>query len=141
MEQYINTTDIVEYKENKIDVHWMRNAYKKKTTVRLFPEDDGIVTVEKDYIIFTYKTPHLSYLFNKNLFDIEELIEKKLNKHYSVISVPEEKWEIIKQEFNTKSKVYNYILESSDSMEVLRKLKNDSTDDMTNLFGNLVEYK
>ena len=55
MEQYINTTDIVEYKENKIDVHWMRNAYKKKTTVRLFPEDDGIVTVEKDYIIFTYK--------------------------------------------------------------------------------------
>ena len=103
---------------------------------------DGTLKAASDkYIIFTYKTPHLSYLFNKNLFDIEELIEKKLNKHYSVISVPEEKWEIIKQEFNTKSKVYNYILESSDSMEVLRKLKNDSTDDMTNLFGNLVEYK
>ncbi len=103
---------------------------------------DGTLKAASDkYIIFTYKTPHLSYLFNKNLFDIEELIEKKLNKHYSVISVPEEKWEIIKQEFNTKSKVYNYILESSDSMEVLRKLKNDSNDDMTNLFGNLVEYK
>ena len=103
---------------------------------------DGTLKAASDkYIIFTYKTPHLSYLFNKNLFDIEELIEKKLNKHSSVISVPEEKWEIIKQEFNTKSKVYNYILESSDSMEVLRKLKNDSTDDMTNLFGNLVEYK
>lgn len=103
---------------------------------------DGTLKAASDkYIIFTYKTPHLSYLFNKNLFDIEELIEKKLNKHYSVISVPEEKWEIIKQEFNTKSKVYNYILESPDSMEVLRKLKNDSTDDMTNLFGNLVEYK
>ena len=103
---------------------------------------DGTLKAASDkYIIFTYKTPHLSYLFNKNLFDIEELIEKKLNKHYSVISVPEEKWEIIKQEFNTKSKVYNYILESSDSMEVLKKLKNDSTDDMANLFGNLVEYK
>ncbi len=103
---------------------------------------DGTLKAASDkYIIFTYKTPHLSYLFNKNLFDIEKLIEKKLNKHYSVISVPEEKWEIIKQEFNTKSKVYNYILESPDSMEVLRKLKNDSTDDMTNLFGNLVEYK
>ena len=103
---------------------------------------DGTLKAASDkYIIFTYKTPHLSYLFNKNLFDIEELIEKKLTKHYSVISVPEEKWEIIKQEFNTKSKVYNYILESPDSMEVLRKLKNDSTDDMTNLFGNLVEYK
>lgn len=103
---------------------------------------DGTLKAASDkYIIFTYKTPHLSYLFNKNLFDIEELIEKKLNKHYSVISVPEEKWEIIKQEFNTKSKVYNYTLESTDSMEVLKKLKNDSTDDMTNLFGNLVEYK
>ena len=45
MEQYINTTDIVEYKENKIDVHWMRNAHRKKTTVRLFPEDDGIYVV------------------------------------------------------------------------------------------------
>ena len=103
---------------------------------------DGTLKAASDkYIIFTYKTPHLSYLFNKNLFDIEALIEKKLNKHYSVISVPEEKWEIIKQEFNTKSKVYNYTLESTDSMEVLKKLKNDSTDDMTNLFGNLVEYK
>ena len=47
MEQYINTTDIVEYKENKIDVHWMRNAYKKKTTIRLFPEDDEIITDEQ----------------------------------------------------------------------------------------------
>lgn len=51
MEQYINTTDIVEYKENKIDVHWMRNAHRKKTTVRLFPEDDGIITVDRKSVV------------------------------------------------------------------------------------------
>lgn len=55
MEQYINTTEIVKYKENKISVHWIRNGYKKKSNIQLFPEDDGIRTIEKDYIIFTYK--------------------------------------------------------------------------------------
>lgn len=55
MEQHINTTEIVEYKGSKISVHWMRDAYKKKSNIRLFPEDNGIIIVEKDYIIFTYK--------------------------------------------------------------------------------------
>ena len=55
MKQYFNTIEIVEYKGKKIAVNWSRNAYDEKTDFRLFPEDDGIITVEKDYIIFKYK--------------------------------------------------------------------------------------
>lgn len=55
MKQYFNTIEIVEYKGNKITVNWSRNAYDEKTDSRLFPKDDGIITVEKDYIIFKYR--------------------------------------------------------------------------------------
>lgn len=71
MEQYINTTEIINYKESKILVHWIRKAYKKKTNIQLFSEDDGIRYIEKDYITFTYKGVEIQDSYEADMYSLE----------------------------------------------------------------------
>jgi len=103
--------------------------------------DATLKAASEKYIIFTHKTEHLSNLFNRNIEQIEILINKQLNKNYKVISVSDDKWDVIKQQFNNKEKEYKYQEENIDIKEILSKLENDSDDDMKSIFGELVEYK
>lgn len=50
-----NTQETVNYKGVSVYVHWQRCAYKKKTNVTIFKDDDGTTEIEKDYISFYNK--------------------------------------------------------------------------------------
>ena len=102
--------------------------------------DGELKAVSDEYAIFAYATIHLSNLFNENITKIENLINLVLNKHYKVIAVDLEKWNIIKDNFNTKKQIYKYQEENISIDEIIKKLNKEETDDMQSLFGEIVEY-
>lgn len=54
MKLHFDCTENVEYDTTTIHVHWIRKEFKQKTKNRVFENDDGMITIEKDYISFDY---------------------------------------------------------------------------------------
>lgn len=102
--------------------------------------DGELKAVSDEYAIFTYATSHLSNLFNENIINIENLINEIFNKHYKVVAVDLEKWNIIKEDFNSKKRKFEYKAEKISIEDIINKLNKDSADDMQSLFGEIVEY-
>ena len=102
---------------------------------------DGTLKAASDeYLIFVYKTSHLSESFNEHIDKIEDFLKQVLSNSYKVVAVAEDEWNIIKEEFNKKEKEYIYQNETININDIINKRKNQKEDDMKNLFGDLVEY-
>lgn len=85
--------------------------------------------------------------FNCNLIQIEEIINKNINENCKAVAINNDEWNIIKKEFNSKTKKYEYIEEGL-NIQIFAKKKADSikskdveNDEIVNLFGNIVNYK
>ena len=102
--------------------------------------DGELKAVSDEYAIFTYATSHLSNLFNENIINIENLINEIFNKHYKVVAVDLEKWNIIKEDFNSKKRKFEYKTEEISIEDIINKLNKESDDDIQSLFGEIVEY-
>ena len=87
--------ETIEFKNTlkKIMDYVMDEKYNIYATMIL---DGELKAVSDEYAIFTYATSHLSNLFNENIINIENLINEIFNKHYKVVAVDLEKWNIIK---------------------------------------------
>ena len=131
--------DTIELKNelNRIMDYVMDEKYNIYATMVL---DGNLKAVSDEYAIFTYKTEHLSNLFNENIVNIENLIKEAFNKPYKVVAVDDEKWNTIKEDFNSKRKKYEYQEEKYSIKELLSKLNIEPVDDMKSLFGEIVEY-
>jgi len=99
--------------------------------------DGNLRAASEKNLIFVYDTINLANYFNENIILIEELLEKNYNNHYDVIGVDNDSWEIIKREFNSKTKEYKYQKENFNIYDLLKK--NDDTTELNNLFGEIVE--
>ena len=131
--------DTIELKNalNKVMDYVMDEKYNVYATMVL---DGQLKAVSDEYAIFTYKTEHLSNLFNENIINIENLIKEVFNKSYKVVAVDIDKWNIIKDNFNSKKQKFEYHDEIYSIEEILSKLNNEPEDDMKSLFGDIVEY-
>ena len=99
--------------------------------------DGTLKAASNKNLIFVYSTESLANYFNENLLTIEEILERNYNTHYDVIAVDNISWEIIKKEFNSKSKQYVYEQESFDLKDLL--MGNEAKDELNELFGEIVE--
>lgn len=92
-----------------------------------------------NYLVYVYPNQKLVDIFNTNLLELENMIIKKVGINYKLISIDDEKWQIIKKEYNSKTKKY----EMKDELIKLENLfpKKNKNDEMKNLFGDLVEYE
>ena len=99
---------------------------------------DGSLKAASDKnLIFVFETETLANYFNANLLIIEEILEKNYGRHYDVIAVDNISWEIIKKEFNSKSKQYIYQEETINIKELLSVP--ETKDELNDLFGEIVE--
>ena len=71
MEQHFNCTEIVMYDGKPIPVHWTRNEYTQKTGTKYYEEDDGLITVGKDYISFQYNGMHIQDSYESDKYDLQ----------------------------------------------------------------------
>ena len=131
--------DTIELKNNlnKVMDYVMDEKYNIYATMVL---DGELKAVSDEYLIFSYKTEHLSNLFNENIINIESLINIVFNKPYKVVAVDSDKWNIIKENFNNKKQKFEYQEEMYSINDILSKLNNEPVDDMKSLFGEIVEY-
>lgn len=99
--------------------------------------DGNLKAASDDNLIFVYDSEMLANYFNENLLLIEEVLYKNYNQKYAAIAVSNISWEIIKKEFNNKSKQYVYQQEPFKLNEIFTD--NNKKDELNSLFGEIVE--
>jgi len=100
---------------------------------------DGTLKAAGDgYLIYVFENEANSDLFNQNLVKIESIFEQEFDKKYKIISTDIISWEIIKKEFNSKSKQYDYIEETTNIKDLLDEQK--ESNEIENLFSSAIEY-
>lgn len=105
---------------------------------------DGMLKAASDeYLIVVFDSLKMSDLFNQNLKQIEHVVSTVYHQSYKVISLSSQEWEPIKNNFNHKTRKFEYQPENEQDIEFLDPIsENDSNlkSEMEKLFGNIVEY-
>lgn len=105
---------------------------------------DGILKAASDeYLIVVFDDLKMSDLFNQNLRQIEQVISEVYHQPYKIISLSSQEWEPIKNDFNHKTRKFEYQQEKEEDTNFFNSnSENDleSKSEMEQLFGNIVEY-
>lgn len=102
--------------------------------------DGELKAASDEYIIFVLETENSAKIFNENLVSIEAVLKKFLEKEYKVIGVEGTEWSKIKDDFNHKSKVFEYIPEPEIKLSYKKK-EQFPDNDIEKIFGEVVEYE
>ena len=119
--------------QDKLNEELMNPDYSHEASMLL---DGTLKAASEENLIFMYKTSRISYKFNENLINLEATIENILKKHYNLIAVDQDEWEIIKEEFNHKKRKFEYRKEEFNLEEVFK----EENDDITKIFEDIIEY-
>ena len=135
---------------SRFDKKNMLSLKKKQDAIRLYILDDDcgkyaallldgeLKAASDEYIIYVYSSDDDSILFNNNIKALEKLYERATGLKYKLISVTQNEWEKIKEEFNNKKKKYEYKEEIEIIPEKTKEIISNS--DIDNLFDGIVEY-
>lgn len=129
-----------EIKQNldKLNDYIMDDKYGEIASMIL---DGQLKAVGNEYIIFTYNTINLVNLFIENITIIESLLNQIFKSNCKVIAVDTDKWDEIKEKFNSKTIQYVFEEEKENIEDILKELNQNDNDNIQSLFGDLVEYK
>ena len=128
-----NKKQLIEFK-NKIDeirIMLMEPKYSEITSLIL---EGTIKAVGNNNVIIIYDDSRLSNIFNSKIIEIDQLFKEVFNEPYKLISTDINHWNIIKDEFNNKKKVYEYIEEPN--IENMLSLDNN----LENEFSDILQY-
>lgn len=117
---------------------WLINPdYSQTVSIIL---DGTLKAVSDEYAIFVFETENAADLFNENIFEIENVMEQFINKKYKVIATDQHSWDKIKNEFNRKTRIFEYVVEPPFEKKVVQDgaTANNTID---SLFGDVVEYE
>ena len=100
-----NKKDYLDFKEKIKQIDMDESEYIKLL-------DNGMIKAYgKNYFIIVYEKNSDVEYFNNNYKTIDKLLSNNYNEMVRGIAVNEKEWEIIKTEFNNKTKKYEYIEE------------------------------
>jgi len=129
-------TEVLKTKEklNNLNNYLLDPDYSKYASIVL----DGVLkAASKQSLIFVYSNEKLANLFNENIINIEKTINKVLDNKCKVIATDIDAWEIIKNEFNSKKKKYNYKEEKIKTEEIFKETEEKNK---FNDFEDIIEY-
>lgn len=101
--------------------------------------DGKIKAASSDGAVYVYEYSNSSIIFNNNVLILEQIVNKICNKYYKLISVSNDEWQMIKNEFNNKIKKYDYEDETFDLSEMYKSAKKLIKDDMYD-FDDILEF-
>ena len=105
---------------------------------------DGMLKAASDeYLIVVFEESKISDLFNQNLKQLEHVLFDVYHKSYKVISLSAQEWEPIKNDFNHKTRIFEYKKETVDYSEIFHNSEaneKQQNSEMEQMFGNIVEY-
>lgn len=103
--------------------------------------DGELKAASDEYLVFVLKTQNIATTFNKQIPQLENFINNEFNVKYKIIGVDQQKWNTIKDDFNKKTKKYEYEEESINLNDIFSNIdleKNETSID--SMFKNIVEY-
>lgn len=136
----LNKKIIIEYKEK----------FKSLNFKILDPENGEIISMildgelkaaSEEYLLFVLKTDNITKLFNLSIPKIEQFLNNEYSTKFKVIGVEQNKWNYIKDQFNNKTKKFEYTNELINYEDIFKDTdlkKDESTID--SMFKNIVEY-
>lgn len=102
--------------------------------------DGELKAAGKGYMIFVYKDEPMEYLFNHNWQEIEAIIKKVYIEDIKVVATNIDKWNEIKQEFNSKSKIYEWQEEPEYYCELEKGMVETKKNKIESMFEDIIEY-
>lgn len=102
--------------------------------------DGELKAAGKGYMIFVYKDEPMEYLFNHNWQAIEAIIKKVYIEDIKVVATNIDKWNEIKQEFNSKSKIYEWQEEPEYYCELEKGMVETQKNKIESMFEDIIEY-
>lgn len=104
--------------------------------------DGELKAASDEYLVFVLKTQNIAIAFNNAIPNLENFLNSEFNTNYKIIGVDQQKWDSIKEEFNKKTKKYEYIEEKINLKEIFSSLDNEKNKtSIDSMFENIVEYK
>lgn len=103
--------------------------------------DGQLKAISNEYAVFMYSSQLTTDIFNRKLDLVEELISKVFSHKLKAISIDEENWNIIKKEFNEKTREFSYNTEDESISKCLLEKVNNEKKDLDELYGSLVQYE
>lgn len=103
--------------------------------------DGQLKAISNEYVVFMYSSQLTADVFNRKLDLVEELISKVFGHKLKAISIDEENWNVIKKEFNEKTREFSYNTEDESISKYLLKKVNNEKSDLDELYGSLVQYE
>ena len=102
---------------------------------------DGTLKAASDnYLIFVYESENVAFDFNMKVLEIEKML-LKLNIKMKVVAVNNEEWNVIKSEFNSKTKEYKYEEDTSLISELFKKnIENTEKNSIESMFDDIIKY-
>ena len=140
-------------KFNKKQLLHFRNTIQDEMRTYLLDPDyshivsllmDGMLKAASDeYLIVVFDELKMSDLFNQNLNKVEQVISDAYHQPYKIISLSSQEWEPIKNDFNHKTRKFEYQEEQEKYVDFMNPTSDNETEsksEMEQLFGNIVEY-
>ena len=104
--------------------------------------DGDLKAVSSTNLILVYNSENIELNFNLKLNQIEELLSKIGLENYKTIATNIDEWNIIKEEFNSKTKKYEYIDDSKMIGEIFKDIEeNAQKNSIENDFNDIIEYE
>ena len=103
--------------------------------------DGELKAASEEYLLFVLKTDNIMKLFNLSIPKIEQFLNNEYSTKFKVIGVEQNKWNYIKNQFNNKTKKFEYTSELINYEDIFKDSdlkKDESTID--SMFKNIVEY-
>lgn len=101
---------------------------------------DGKLKASSDKnIIFVYDSDNVAFNFNTKLPEIEKLL-LKVDVNMASIAVNSDEWDIIKQEFNSKTKKYQFTDDTNLFSELFKEDVDKEKNSIENMFDDIIKY-
>ena len=128
-----------------LDKYLISKKYKNEATIL---KDSNITAVSEDHLLLTYKYSSMVDMFDEDIENISNLIEKMVNKRYKIVSITDSEWKE-KRPYYVEMKKQNgeiKLLEEKQEIEDEKKIKIDSNydtlDNYIDMFGSeLIEME
>lgn len=103
--------------------------------------DGELKAASDEYLVFVLKTQNITTTFNNEIPRLENFINNEFNANYKIIGVDQQKWNLIKEDFNKKTKIYEYKEEDIDLSKIFSDIDNEKNEtSIDSMFKNIVEY-
>lgn len=135
-----NKRELLEFKKQSELLHtYLLDAdYSEWVSMIL---DGTLKAIGNDYLVYVFPNERLSEIFNQSLINIDAVLEKVFHKKYHAISTDINEWDKIKNEFNNKTKKYEYEEETIDLNDLFKDEEENDKNEIESLFGDLVHYE